>query len=97
MSVCYVQRIADRLAVWQLAALTLFSFVATYFVVMQVVAIAWLASFPGSTAQAGEMEKRFWVFAVAGCLLTIVDLVLLVVWMVRICRVRAARRRELIE
>jgi hypothetical protein len=96
MMVHLVKRITDRLAVWQLVTLTLLSFVATYFAMAQAITVAWLASFPNA-AQVDQLKVKFWLFAITTCVMAIVDLLLLVVWMVRIHRVRAARRRELID
>jgi len=91
--VSLIKRLTDRLAVSQLMALTLLSLVATFFAVVQAISIGWLASFPAAT-QVDQMKVGFWLFVVLACLLAIVDLLLLAIWIVRIRRVRAARRRE---
>jgi hypothetical protein len=92
-----VNVVTDRLSVLVLVVATLFALLMTYFCVAQAITVAWLASFVDEAARLEQMRAKFWVFAVAAGVLVLVDALLFAVWGNRIRRVRAARRRELMD
>lgn len=92
-----INAFTDRLLMWRLIIATLLALLLTYFCAAQTITMAWLASFVDDVNRLEQMRVRLWIFAWATGTLAIVDLLLFAVWGSRIRRVRAARKRELLD